>query len=84
MFFAKNKESKDNKTFENLMIFGDLKCRRGAELKVMSAVEHKRPKHFTNGEELLLADRIKGDLDVDGWGLDRRLLSNHVRLSTVT
>ena len=47
MFFAKAKGLDKDESYENLMIFGDLRCRRGAELKVMSAVEHKRPVHMS-------------------------------------
>ena len=44
MFFAKDKGS------EKLAIFGTRRARRGAELKVMSAVEHKHPGYFLSSE----------------------------------
>ena len=44
MFFARTKENGD-KGDEKLCIFGELRARRGAELKVMSAVEHKHPSY---------------------------------------
>merc|ERR1719190_47589 len=34
---------------EKLIIFGDRRARRGAELKVMSGVEAKNPGYFTKG-----------------------------------
>lgn len=42
MFFAKMAVGGQAGSGERLMIFGDLRARRGAELKVMSAVEHKK------------------------------------------
>ena len=76
MFFAQgfgsaNVEESDQ---EMLMIFGPLRARRGAELKVMSAVEHKVPGTFTNGEQLLFPERLRGDEPPEGWDLDTILL----------
>ncbi|CAE8583204.1 unnamed protein product [Polarella glacialis] len=54
-----------NKEFEKLAIFGDVRARRGAELKVLSAVETKVPGYF---------DKIRDEVvsrDKDGsWGTD--------------
>jgi hypothetical protein len=46
---------------EKLCIFGKFKARRGAELKVMSALEHKRPGHCVDRDEILFSKRVKGD-----------------------
>jgi hypothetical protein len=43
MFFAKDKKGSSGSDVERLAIFGKRRARRGAELKVMSAVEHKIP-----------------------------------------
>ena len=73
MFFAKSAAgSNDGK--EMLMIFGPLRARRGAEMKVMSAVEHKRPGTFVRDGELFMQKRVRGD-EVDGsWDVDWLLL----------
>lgn len=47
---------------EKLAIFGPRRGRRGAELKVMSAVETKNPGHFTAGAGRSLTD--------EPWGTD--------------
>jgi hypothetical protein len=47
---------------EKLCIFGSLRSRRGAALKVMSAVEFKTPGQFVRGETLLECRRIPGDV----------------------
>lgn len=47
MFFAKGRTADGKKTDEEkLAVFGPRRGRRGAELKVMSAVEHKKPGWF--------------------------------------
>lgn len=53
---------------EKLAIFGTRRARRGAELKVMSAVEHKHPGHFVDSQGRL-RERIHqaGDDDGDDW-----------------
>lgn len=64
MFFAKVAGAA---TSEKLMIFGDLRARRGAELKVMSAIEHKKPGYYVqqgdNGlpESVRMSERYEGD-----------------------
>lgn len=56
---------------EKLAIFGTRRARRGAELKVMSAVEHKHSGYFVNGRHELRADLNQpGDDWKDGWGYD--------------
>ena len=47
-FMTKPGEKGKGKGFgEQLIIFGDRRARRGAELKVMSTIEHKNPGVFT-------------------------------------
>jgi predicted PilT family ATPase len=56
---------------EKLAIFGTRRARRGAELKVMSAVEHKHAGYFVNSRSELRADLSQpGDDWKDGWGYD--------------
>lgn len=56
---------------EKLAIFGTRRARRGAELKVMSAVEHKNPGHFVSSRgELRDPLNQPGDDWRDGWGYD--------------
>jgi hypothetical protein len=75
MFFART-EQHGSKSDEKLCIFGDLRARRGAELKVMSAVEHKHPGYCVNSKgELREISRFKGDEDEDGWDTESMLLS---------
>ena len=78
MFFAKKKEDegkpdaggKDGKVQEILAIFGTRRSRRGAELKVMSAVEHKKPGHFLDGEALRVPLDQPGDGENDDFDYD--------------
>eukprot|EP00629_Pelagomonadales_sp_RCC1024_P015245 CAMPEP_0119296214 /NCGR_PEP_ID=MMETSP1329-20130426/50459_1 /TAXON_ID=114041 /ORGANISM="Genus nov. species nov., Strain RCC1024" /LENGTH=352 /DNA_ID=CAMNT_0007297147 /DNA_START=107 /DNA_END=1162 /DNA_ORIENTATION=- len=72
MFFAKMGGGERNDGGEEqLCIFGPLAARRGAELKTMSAVEHKHPGYCVSSKgELREVDRVPGDEDVDGWGID--------------
>jgi len=49
---------------EQLAIFGEKRCRRGAELKVMSSVEEKAPGYFTRGVREKVSDE-------KGFGTDR-------------
>lgn len=48
---------------ERLAIFGDDWGRVGAELKIMAAIEAKRPGHFTKG----LEDQMSPE---EGWAID--------------
>jgi hypothetical protein len=73
MFFALDTNTKE----EKLMIFGKLRNRRGAELKVMSAVEHKLRKHFVDDGQLKLSTRLEGDQDSEGFGIDTKLLGEN-------
>ena len=56
---------------EMLMILGSRRGRRGAELKVMSAVEHKLKGYYIDGDKKL-KERLNqiGDGEGDGWGYD--------------
>jgi hypothetical protein len=70
MFFGRpTSGSEEGK--EKLMICGARRGRRGAELKVMSAVEHKMAGHFVDGEKKL-KNRLEqvGDGEGDGFGYD--------------
>jgi hypothetical protein len=73
MFFGKPlpAETHEREGFEKLMILGSRRGRRGAELKVMSAVEHKT-KGFYVGEDKKLRNRLDqvGDGEGDGFGYD--------------
>jgi 1,2-phenylacetyl-CoA epoxidase PaaB subunit len=53
---------------ERLAIFGPIRNRRGAELKVMSAVEAKEPGNFTRNEREHQSRKY--------WGTDTLLLSD--------
>ena len=57
---------------EKLMILGSRRARRGAELKVMSAVEHKMQGYFVNVEEKNLKNKLEqvGDGEGDGFSYD--------------
>ena len=59
---------------EQLCIFGKFANRRGAELKVMSALEHKKPGHCVDREELLFTKRVVNDTDDEGWAVDTKML----------
>ena len=76
MFFAKTaKASSSGK--EVLCIFGPLAARRGAELKVMSSVEHKHPGYCVSSKgELREYERALGDAYEEGWGTDFVMLSD--------
>jgi hypothetical protein len=55
---------------EILAIFGTRRGRRGAELKVMSAVEHKNRGTFMDGERLREPFSQPGDAEGDGFDYD--------------
>ena len=61
---------------EKLCIFGNFRARHGCELKIMSAIEHKRPGHCVDGDQLLFDKRIPSDQNEDGWDVDTKLLAN--------
>jgi predicted RNA-binding protein Jag len=75
MFFAKVKE--DTSIGEKLAIFGTKRGRRGSELKVMSAVEHKHPGYYISSDNDLKEPLNQpGDDDPSGdWGYDTYFLS---------
>ncbi|KAJ1450926.1 hypothetical protein M885DRAFT_531135 [Pelagophyceae sp. CCMP2097] len=74
MFFAKIGGGREAER-ESLCIFGSLPSRRGAEVKVMSAIEHKNPGSCVSSKgELRDVERVEGDADVDGWSTDTVLL----------
>lgn len=68
MFFCEVGSGR-NKDFEKLAIFGDIRARRGAELKVLSAVETKVPGYFEKiRNEVVPRDKGK---DASGtWSTD--------------
>ena len=71
MFFAKVAGSGEGRGTERLAIFGTRRARRGAELKVMSAVEHKHPGYFISSDGKLRKElRQPGDDEDDGWSYD--------------
>lgn len=71
MFFVEVESSRSrSKEYEKLAIFGDVKARRGAELKVLSAVETKVPGYFEKIREEVVS-RDKGcDYEDGTWGTD--------------
>eukprot|EP00854_Cymbomonas_tetramitiformis_P011146 gene11146-13168_t len=71
MFFLdsfKDDPERHKRKMERLAIFGPERSRRGAELKVMSAVEAKEPGYFTHG----LRDKSSSKY----WGTDTLQLSD--------
>ena len=64
MFFAKTTDEQKaagRDGDESLCIFGPLAARRGAEVKVMSAVEHKHPGYCVSSKgELRDVERVAG------------------------
>jgi predicted RNA-binding protein Jag len=73
MFFAKGFGGGGSAS-EMLMIFGPLRARRGAEMKVMSAVEHKIPGTFVRDGTLVMQARVRGDHSPDDWEVDTIML----------
>lgn len=76
MFFAQVKADQKIGEGEKLCIFGSVRARRGAELKVMSAVEHKNPGHYVRAGELVETERINGDDSGDDWSTDVLMLDD--------
>jgi len=69
MFFCEVGKGGRSKDYEKLAIFGGVRGRRGAELKVLSAVETKSPGYFNRIREEVV-ERDKG-MDATGtWGTD--------------
>merc|ERR1719310_957140 len=70
MFFCEvDKASGRGKEFEKLAIFGEVRGRRGAELKVLSAVETKVPGYFDKIRDQVVS-RDKGKDDTGTWSTD--------------
>merc|ERR1719401_3195108 len=69
MFFCEVGSGGRNKDYERLAIFGSIRGRRGAELKVLSAVETKVPGYFDKIKDDCLA-RDKGKDDTGTWVTD--------------
>lgn len=70
MFFMnKEKEKGSGKGSEKLIIFGNQRGRRGAELKVMSGVEAKNPGFFTRGVR-------EKESDTKGFDTDRLIFKD--------
>jgi hypothetical protein len=70
MFFCEvGAGSNRNKDYEKLAIFGSVRGRRGAELKVLSAVETKVPGYYDKIRDDV-NDRDRGKDDSGTWGTD--------------
>merc|ERR1719281_2277400 len=70
MFFCEVEAgSRRSKEFEKLAIFGSIKGRRGAELKVLSAVETKVQGFYKTIKEIVL-ERDRGKDETGTWGTD--------------
>jgi len=69
MFFCEVGSGGRNRDYEKLAIFGSVRGRRGAELKVLSAVETKVPGYYDKIREDVVA-RDKGRDDSGTWGTD--------------
>mmetsp|Transcript_41639 Transcript_41639/g.89389 ORF Transcript_41639/g.89389 Transcript_41639/m.89389 type:complete len:635 (+) Transcript_41639:50-1954(+) len=68
MFFCEVGSGR-NKEYEKLAIFGDVRARRGAELKVLSAVETKVPGYLDKIKDEVFP-RDKGKDPTGTWGTD--------------
>lgn len=68
MFFCEVGRGR-NRDYEKLAIFGSVRGRRGAELKVLSAVETKVPGYFESIREDVV-NRDKGEDESGTWGTD--------------
>mmetsp|Transcript_5446 Transcript_5446/g.8789 ORF Transcript_5446/g.8789 Transcript_5446/m.8789 type:complete len:325 (+) Transcript_5446:40-1014(+) len=69
MFFCEVGSGRRDKEFEKLAIFGSVRGRRGAELKVLSAVETKKPGYYDKIKDDVL-ERDKGKDESGTWGTD--------------
>mmetsp|Transcript_74087 Transcript_74087/g.192401 ORF Transcript_74087/g.192401 Transcript_74087/m.192401 type:complete len:626 (-) Transcript_74087:94-1971(-) len=70
MFFCEvGSGDRRNKDYEKLAIFGGVRARRGAELKVLSAVETKVPGYLDKQKSDVL-DRDRGKDETGTWGTD--------------
>lgn len=69
MFFCEVGSGSRNKEYEKLAIFGTIRGRRGAELKVLSAVDTKVPSYFQKIKHEVV-DRDRGKDESGTWGTD--------------
>mmetsp|Transcript_10193 Transcript_10193/g.31701 ORF Transcript_10193/g.31701 Transcript_10193/m.31701 type:complete len:619 (-) Transcript_10193:148-2004(-) len=69
MFFCEVGSGGRNRDYEKLAIFGGVRGRRGAELKVLSAVETKVPGYFEKLRDQVV-NRDKGADESGTWGTD--------------
>mmetsp|Transcript_51343 Transcript_51343/g.153534 ORF Transcript_51343/g.153534 Transcript_51343/m.153534 type:complete len:606 (+) Transcript_51343:33-1850(+) len=69
MFFCEVGAGSRNRDYEKLAIFGSVRGRRGAELKVLSAVETKVPGYFDRIREDVV-NRDRGRDEGGTWGTD--------------
>jgi len=69
MFFCEVGAGSRNRDYEKLAIFGSIRGRRGAELKVLSAVETKVPGYLAKIREEVVT-RDKGQDETGTWGTD--------------
>ncbi|CAE7922971.1 unnamed protein product, partial [Symbiodinium necroappetens] len=71
MFFVEVESSRSrSKEYEKLAIFGNVKARRGAELKVLSAVETKVPGYFDKIRDDVVPRDRGADHGDGSWGTD--------------
>jgi len=70
MFFCEvGSGGRRSKDYEKLAIFGNIRGRRGAELKILSAVETKAPGYFENRRDEIV-HRDKGRDESGSWSTD--------------
>jgi len=69
MFFCEVGAGSRNRDYEKLAIFGSVRGRRGAELKVLSAVETKVPGYYDKIRDDVV-NRDRGKDDSGTWGTD--------------
>jgi len=69
MFFCEVGAGRRDKDYEKLAIFGSVRGRRGAELKVLSAVETKVPGYYARIRDEVV-NRDKGADSTGTWGTD--------------
>jgi hypothetical protein len=69
MFFCEVQKGSRGRDYEKLAIFGSVRGRRGAELKVLSAVETKVPGYYSKIKDDV-CNRDKGKDDSGTWGTD--------------
>jgi len=69
MFFCEVGSGRNNREYEKLAIFGEVRARRGAELKVLSAVETKVPGYYDKIKDEV-NERDRGKDETGTWGTD--------------